>query len=1079
MTGPYTDTQRMELRSYVNLAGDVVARLWPMRTFISRNPLQGLERLPFEEAVERGEFLFGARGYLAEEFYREAWRDGRITSRSLDSALQPRVDHQHKPIRLGTRRLSHLDVLRTALLHGISADDLPPSTGGRDDMQRLARLRPWAEVALPPQTIEAGTPPLLRPSPEEWPYRTMLAAWCDHTLQTRLVQPLHRQMIKWCSAFLDEGEAAWSMPHREDTFFRAWKSAAIYDWSLPLLGIRGAADAIRSLPDRPEDALLQSLDLLRIPTEARHDYLSLHLAALPGWAGFIKWRAEQPAHPWQNAYRIDLVKYLAVRLFYERVLVASACRRELGCDGNLESMTDYARRFPYALWFRQSLAAGRLPEQVAREAARLPRQQDATEASALNELGHRWYAAQDRQPRELVVTNHLHTLLRLADTLGIEDAQISETTPGDLATVLDWITRFPRRLQHLTWLEASELSAEQTLLNTLPKPPIDAGQERGLRPSAQFVFCIDVRSEGFRRHLEQAGGYDTFGFAGFFGLPISFRSLGEPHESDLCPVLLKPKHVVREVPRTYDRHAATRRKTMGHVVKAGHELWHDLKHNVVTPYVMVEAIGWFFALPLLGKTLLPRWYHRLTDWIRHALVPRVATTLTIDKLSTEEAHDMVTADQRLRLQRWLRDERRIEAAALTLPVLERIRLQALEWPSDTDTPGELARLLGLDQTQEATLLNALRRECRLGPRENSAWIERITRTGFTTTEQAYYVETTLRLMGFTSSFARLVFLCGHGSTSQNNPYESALDCGACGGSQGLPNARAFAVMANRPEVRTRLAARGIQIPADTHFVAAVHNTTTDRLSVEDLEDVPATHRNHLAQVVEDLDRAGAASAAERVRSLTHNPPAGNGAGNAVEERSLHWAEVRPEWGLARNAWFIIGRREVSRGCTLENRAFLHSYDSTLDPDGKLLEVIMTAPLVVAQWINAEYYFSTVAPDTYGSGSKVYHNVTGRVGVMTGNESDLRMGLPVQSVMDSARPYHEPLRLTAIIEAPPGRIADVIHRQPLLQTLFHNRWLRLIALDPHDRRFYRYAQQAGWDPIDDCPNLVGSDAAVHP
>ena len=52
---PYTDTQRMELRSYVNLAGEVVARLWPMRTFISRNPLQGLEQFSFGEAVRRGE----------------------------------------------------------------------------------------------------------------------------------------------------------------------------------------------------------------------------------------------------------------------------------------------------------------------------------------------------------------------------------------------------------------------------------------------------------------------------------------------------------------------------------------------------------------------------------------------------------------------------------------------------------------------------------------------------------------------------------------------------------------------------------------------------------------------------------------------------------------------------------------------------------------------------------------------------------------------------------------------------------------------------------------------------------------
>ena len=194
---------------------------------------------------------------------------------------------------------------------------------------------------------------------------------------------------------------------------------------------------------------------------------------------------------------------------------------------------------------------------------------------------------------------------------------------------------------------------------------------------------------------------------------------------------------------------------------------------------------------------------------------------------------------------------------------------------------------------------------------------------------------------------------------------------------------------------------------------------------------------------------------------------------AIERRGLDWAQVRPEWGLARNSWFIIGNRHLTTGHSLEGRAFLHSYDHAADPDGKLLEIIMTAPLIVAQWINSEYYFSTVAPDTYGSGSKVYHNVTGRIGVMTGNQSDLRMGLPVQSLMDGSTPYHDPLRLTAIIEAPRSRVAAIIARQPLLETLFHNHWLRLIVLEPETRSYCRYDGTGGWDAIapDPAPRLV--------
>lgn len=1064
---PYTDTQRMELRSYVNLAAEVIARLWPMRTFISRNPLHGFQSLPFHEAVTRGEQLFGGRGYLGADWYREAFRLGRIRADSVDQVLQPLATD--KQVQFGNRYLSHLNVLRTVLIHGLTLPSLTEQviqTEQVGDAELMARLRPWAEQALP-QEPDGDWPDVQ--VPDQWPCQETMASWCDRTMDTRLVDHINRQMIKWCAAFCDEGEAAWPMPHREETFFRAWKAATQHDLALYLLGIRDAARTIRALPDRPEDALLESLQHMKIPAPAWQDYLSLHLAALPGWAGFIKWRAEQTTYPWQEAYRIDLVKYLAVRLFYERELVEVTCRRELRCAGDAVTLRDVMRRHPYAFWFRRMLVAGGTSPEAAIEAARLQRRWRLAEIPDWDALGRRWYELDRHWLREQALLTKLRVLLRLAQALGIEADRVAETAPGDLAILLDWIRAFPSRWQSAKWLEAAELSAEQTLLsklNLVRRETNHTDQSVTTRPLAQFVFCIDVRSEVFRRHIEQRGGYETFGFAGFFGLPVSFRSLDNPHECDLCPVLLKPKHVVREVPRTYDSAAAQRRRNTTRAAKTLQELLHDLKHNVVTPYVMVEAVGWFFGLPLLAKTLLPRWYHRLGEWLRQVLVPPVATTLTVDKLTAVEADEMVAAEQRLQLQRWLRERFQLEGAVLTPQTLERIRQQALErLPVSTVTPGELGQMLGLNKEQERQVLDDLRRECRINPRDTEARIERITRTGFTQTEQAYYVETALRLMGFTSSFARLVFLCGHASTSQNNPYESALDCGACGGSQGLPNARMFATIANRPQVRDRLASRGLVIPSDTHFVAAQHDTTTDRLYVEDLQDVPTTHRKELAQVLEDLTMAGAAAATERI---VHLAPHGSGRQDArlvVEHRSRDWAEVRPEWGLAGNAWFIIGGRGLTRGCRLEGRSFLHSYDWTIDQDGRLLEVILTAPLIVAQWINSEYYFSTVAPDVYGSGSKVYHNVTGRIGVMTGNQSDLRMGLPVQSLFDGARPYHEPLRLTAIIEAPRARIATIIDRQPLLQQLFNNHWIRLLLLEPDERTLHRYEAGKGWTTVE--------------
>jgi len=525
------------------------------------------------------------------------------------------------------------------------------------------------------------------------------------------------------------------------------------------------------------------------------------------------------------------------------------------------------------------------------------------------------------------------------------------------------------------WLAAWEATYRDSLVGAVADESAahaDA-EDDDERPDAQLVFCIDTRSEIIRRHVEDTGSYETYGYAGFFGVPMRFEGYDAERATDACPPIVDAEHHVADRPRDDRTDAHGTAHAHRNLREASAETIEHLRENAATAFSYIENTGVAYGAALAARTLLPNRVYDALDY----------------------ADDRTPADHEF-----------------CEPALDGD-------DGDTDLPA-----------------------------------------GLTFDERVEYAANAFDLMGVTE-FARLFVFTGHASHTTNNPFASSLDCGACAGNPGGPNARVLATICNDEAVQDALRERGIEIPDDTVFLAAEHDTTTDAVELYDC-DIPDTHADDVESLRDDLETAQAGAATERARDM------GDGADDGrreVERRAADWAETQPEWGLAGNAGLVVGPREVTDGLDLDGRVFLHSYDWTTDSEGDALDAIFAGPLVVTQWINTQYYFATVDNAAYGSGSKVTQNPVGNVGVYQGNGGDLQTGLPRESLFAAdGTPYHRPLRLSAVVHAPRERVANAVAENERVRTLCENGWLSLTVVDPtRDHRAFRY-DAADWSPV---------------
>jgi uncharacterized protein YbcC (UPF0753/DUF2309 family) len=254
------------------------------------------------------------------------------------------------------------------------------------------------------------------------------------------------------------------------------------------------------------------------------------------------------------------------------------------------------------------------------------------------------------------------------------------------------------------------------------------------------------------------------------------------------------------------------------------------------------------------------------------------------------------------------------------------------------------------------------------------------------------------------------------------------------------------MMANHPEVRVRLAARGIQIPDDTCFVPLIHDTTADVVTL--LDPVPSSHEQDWQRLNHALQAALAENA--RLRCKSFELASGVDPKQHVLSRSMAWYEPRPEYNHATNFACIVGRRALSAGLESKRAIFLHSYDPLADEAGSILKGILSAVVPVAGGINLEYFFSRMDPEIWGSGTKLSQNVAGLFGVMTGFESDLRTGLPTQMTE-----IHDPLRLLIVVEQRSEVVARILDQSPSVKQWFEGAWAHLLSVCPESGRLSRW------------------------
>jgi len=539
------------------------------------------------------------------------------------------------------------------VLHDLGDDQI--NRRGFDALEVLVSMRTEpvdAELALL-EKLRAGDPRLAMHHQAEQSLEQDLTALGMGSTHADLLQALtgdniiervNQYMIRVCTAFFDEGLAAWHLPGRALGFYESWRNLVLSDSSFAFDGVTDWKQAVLHMPTLAVDQVIRQLQQLGIAQEQWADYCAPLLSELKGWAGMTYWRQTNPAYPHQAARPIDVMQYLAVRLFYQTLLVNRGFRRHWQIRPGVADIKQYFAAHLHEYSVRRELNAGELPDYLAERARRLvaaTQDPSAYEDDRWTALADQVWAHRDSQEDARRAADQGWRLYKLSQCLGLGAADLRRCSDADVRSLFATLEEFPPEKHRAVWLVAFEYHYRTEILNPIRQNVARTKwRTRDHRPKAQVILCIDEREENLHRAIsELEPEIETIGAAGFMGVIHDHQGVDEHYTFPLCPAVRTPAHRTFEVPRDHELESTypvhQRRARILEALRDG--LW-EIERNVVGSFFMINLLGVLHAIPLIGRLFFPRTWASAAHAGRAAFVPQVETRLTVTRVTEAEAN---------------------------------------------------------------------------------------------------------------------------------------------------------------------------------------------------------------------------------------------------------------------------------------------------------------------------------------------------------------------------------------------------------------------------------------------------------